>query len=130
MLVSGAHIASDMQAPNDQAFVNNYLHYTYRCNHASKQGSVVVNRRLLSPGYYLFYATPNDKQIHTENPDCILPTNGAQAVARYADTQLNAAVAYDGTDEQKGKTLAWTFMLESAHDFNTLYKDCINWLLQ
>ena len=130
LLVSGAYIASDMQSPEDKAFVKNQLHYTYRCNHASEQGSLVVNRRVLSPGAYTFHATPNAKCIHTENPDCILPADGAQAVAKYADTQLNAAVAYDGAENQKGKTLAWGFMLESTQNFNTLYKDCINWLMQ
>ena len=130
LLVSGAYIASDMQSPEDKAFVKNQLHYTYRCNHACEQGSLVVNRRVLSPGTYTFHATPNANCIHTENPDCILPADGAQAVAKYADTQLNAAVAYDGAENQKGKTLAWGFMLESTQDFNTLYKDCINWLMQ
>lgn len=130
LLVSGAYIASDMQSPEDKAFVKNQLHYTYRCNHACEQGSLVVNRRVLSPATYTFHATPNANSIHTENPDCILPADGAQAVAKYADTQLNAAVAYDGREEQKGKTLAWGFMLESTQNFNTLYKDCINWLMQ
>jgi hypothetical protein len=130
LLVSGAYIASDMQSPEDKAFVKNQLHYTYRCNHACEQGSLVVNRRILSPATYTFQSAPNAEHIHTENPDCILPADGAQAVAKYADTQLNAAVAYDGREEQKGKTLAWGFMLESTQDFNTLYKDCINWLLR
>jgi hypothetical protein len=130
LLVSGAYIASDMQSPEDKAFVKNQLHYTYRCNHASEQGSLVVNRRVLSPGTYTFHATPNANCIHTENPDCILPTDGAQAVAKYADTQLNAAVAYDGREEQKGKTLAWGFMLESTQDFEALYKESIDWLMR
>lgn len=130
LLVSGAYIASDMQSPEDKAFVKNQLHYTYRCNHACEQGSLVVNRRVLSPGTYTFQSAPNAEHIHTENPDCILPADGAQAVAKYADTQLNAAVAYDGAENQKGKTLAWGFMLESTQNFNTLYKDCINWLMQ
>lgn len=130
LLVSGAHIASDMQSPKDKAFVKNQLHYTYRCNHACEQGSLVVNRRVLSPATYTFHATPNAEHIHTENPDCILPADGAQAVAKYADTQLNAAVAYDGAENQKGKTLAWGFMLESTQNFNTLYKDCISWLFR
>ena len=130
LLVSGAYIASDMQSPEDKAFVKNQLHYTYRCNHACEQGSLVVNRRVLSPGAYTFHATPNAKCIHTENPDCILPADGARAVAKYADTQLNAAVAYDGAENQKGKTLAWGFMLESTQNFNTLYKDCISWLFR
>ena len=130
LLVSGAHIASDMQSPKDKAFIKEQLHCTYRCNHASEQGSLVVNRRVLSPGTYTFHATPNAEHIHTENPDCILPADGAQAVAKYADTQLNAAVAYDGAENQKGKTLAWGFMLESTQNFNTLYKDCISWLFR
>ena len=130
LLVSGAHIASDMQTPKDKAFIKEQLHCTYRCNHASEQGSLVVNRRVLSPGTYTFHATPNANCIHTENPDCILPTDGAQAVAKYADTQLNAAVAYDGREEQKGKTLAWGFMLESAVDFRALYKESIDWLMR
>lgn len=130
LLVSGAYIASDMQSPKEKAFIKEQLHCTYRCNHASEQGSLVVNRRVLSPGTYTFHATPNANCIHTENPDCILPADGAQAVAKYADTQLNAAVAYDGEENQKGKTLAWGFMLESTQDFNTLYKDCISWLFR
>ncbi len=130
LLVSGSHIASDMQSPEDKEFIKNQLHYTYRCNHASKQGNLQVNRRVLSPGVYLFYTTPNATCIHTENPDCILPADGAKAVACYVDTQLNAAVAYDGTEEQKGKTISWGFMLESTKDFDVLYQESILWLMR
>ena len=130
ILVSGAYIASDMQSAEDKAFIKNQLHFTFRCDHASEQGSLVVNRRVMSPNFYQFYTTPNAERIHTENASCILPTDGAQAVAKYDDTKLNAAVAYDGTAESKGKTLAWAFMLESVKDFNTLYEDCIRWLMQ
>lgn len=130
LLLSGAYIASDMQSKEDKAFLKEQLHCTYRCDHASKQGNLVVNRRVLSPNLYTFHIAPNAQRIHTENPSSILPTEDAQAVARYHDTQLNAAVAYDGQAQQKGKTLTWAFMLESAHDFNTLYNDCINWLMQ
>ncbi|MBQ1986300.1 MAG: PCRF domain-containing protein, partial [Clostridia bacterium] len=31
LLVSGAYIASDMQSYEDKEFIQNYLHYTYRC---------------------------------------------------------------------------------------------------
>jgi hypothetical protein len=119
-----------MQSAEDKAFIKNQLHFTFRCDHASEQGSLVVNRRVMSPNFYQFYTTPNAERIHTENASCILPTDGAQAVAKYDDTKLNAAVAYDGTAESKGKTLAWAFMLESVKDFNTLYEDCIRWLMQ
>ena len=130
LLVSGTHIASDMQNADEKAFVKEQLHYTYRCDHASKQGGVVVNPRTLEGGQYHFYTTPNPSYMASENPDCIHPAGNAVCVARYADTNLSAAIAYDGTDEQKGKTLAWGFMLESTENFDTLYKDCINWLVK
>ena len=91
---------------------------------------MVVNRRVLSPAFHTFYVQPNEKCIHTENPDCIFPTGNAQVVARYDDTKLSAAVAYDGQEDGKGKTLSWAFMLESVVDFDTLYKDCLEWLMK
>ena len=130
LLLSGAHIASDMLSADEKAFAKEQLHYTYRCDHASKQGGIVVNTRALEGGQYHFFTTPNPSYIASENPDCIHPADNAVCVARYADTNLSAAIAYDGTDEQKGKTLAWGFMLESTENFDTLYKDCINWIMK
>lgn len=130
LLVSGTYIASDMQTNEEKAFVTDQLHYIFRCDRASKQGGVVVNNRELEGEKYHFFTTPNPHYIASENPDCIHPAAGAVCVARYADTDLSAAVAYDGTKEQKGKTLAWGFMLESTENFDALYKDCINWLMQ
>ena len=130
LLVSGAHIASDMQEKTEKAFVKNYLHSIYRCNHASKHGGVEVNNRALNAGWYTFHTNPNSVCIPSENPDCINPADGAVCVARYQDTGLSAAVAYDGSSEQKGKTLAWGFMLESSVDFNQLYQTSINWLMK
>ena len=129
LMVSGAHIASDMQSADDKAFVKQHLHYNYRCDHASKLGGVNVNKRVLEAGQYAFDTQPNAARIHTENADCILPTKGAQTVARYADTNLSAAVAYDGTDKEQGKTLAWGFMLESSADFANLYQVSMKWLM-
>ena len=124
--------AKTLSAPyiEDKAFVKDHLHYTYRCDHASEDGSLVVNRRALTPANFTFYIKPNANCIHTENPECIFPADSAQVVARYGDTTLSAGVAYDGETEGKGKTLSWAFMLESVQDFATLYKDCIQWLMQ
>jgi hypothetical protein len=130
LLLSGTYIASDMLSEAEKTFVKEQLHYTYRCDRASKRGGVVVNNRALPSGAHHFFTTPNPEVIASENPDCIHPAGEAVCVARYADTDLSAAVAYDGTKEHKSKTLVWGFMLESTQDFNTLYKDCINWLMQ
>ena len=130
VMVSGAYIASDMQSKSEKAFIKEQLHYTYRCDHASKQGGVVVNSRMLKPGRYAFDTAPNAVRIHTENADCIFPGKGAVCVARYSDTELSAAVAYDGTSKSKGKTLCWAFMLESSKDFDNLYKNSMEWLME
>lgn len=130
LLMSGAHIASDMQSDTNKVFIKEYLHYTYRCDHASKQGGISINNRLLTTGKYKFNTTPNQERIHTENPDCIMPTKGAICVARFSDTNLSAAVAYDGRHQQKGKTLCWSFMLESSEDFNQIFGSSIEWLMK
>ena len=130
LLMSGAHIASDMQSDTNKVFIKEHLHYTYRCDHASKQGGISINNRLLTIGKYKFNTTPNQERIHTENPDCIMPTKGAICVARFSDTNLSAAVAYDGRHQQKGKTLCWSFMLESSEDFNQIFGSSIEWLMK
>jgi hypothetical protein len=130
VMVSGAYIASDMQSKSEKAFIKEQLHYTYRCDHASKQGGVVVNSRMLKPGRYAFDTAPNAVRIHTENADCMFPGKGAVCVARYSDTELSAAVAYDGISKSKGKTLCWAFMLESSKDFDNLYKNSMEWLME
>ena len=129
LLISGAHFASDMKSDSEKSFAKKQLHCTYRCDHGSKNGSVRVNNRQLETGKYQFNVSPNEERIHTENPECILPTNGGIGIATYGDTNMNAAVAYDGTKDRKGKTLCWAFMLESSKDFDTLYGNSIDWLL-
>lgn len=107
-----------------------HLHYSYRCNHASKQGGVTMNSQLLGAGKYNFDTAPNKQRIHTENPDCIMPAKGAVCVARFSDTNLSAAVAYDGRHQQKGKTLCWSFMLESSEDFDELFGRSVEWVIE
>jgi hypothetical protein len=130
LIVSGAHIGSDMTSDKGKTFIKKQLHYTYRCDHASKQGSVTVNNNLGTTGKYAFNTTPNQKRIHTENPDCIMPADGAVCVGRYSDTNMSAGVAYDGSKQRKGKTLCWAFMLESSEDFAKLLNSSIEWLMK
>jgi hypothetical protein len=130
LIVSGAHIGSDMTSDKGKSFIKKQLHYTYRCDHASKQGSVTVNNNLLTTGRYKFNTTPNPDRIHTENADCIMPADGGVCVGRYSDTNLSAGVAYDGSKQRKGKTICWAFMLESSEDFVKLLGSSIDWLMK
>ncbi len=130
LLLSGAYIASDMQSGEDKAFITNCLHYKARGTHASQTGRVRIERELPTDTH-TFRTTPNEECIHTENPDGLKPAgDNARCIARYEDTGVGAGVAYTSPEEGGAKTLCWSFMLESAHDFDTLYTDCINWLMQ
>ena len=129
LLLSGAHIASDMQGKEDAAFTKNQLHYEFRCTHASRTGKVRIEREL-TKGSYTFRTEPNETMLHTENADGIFPANGGVVVARFPEANVAAAIGHDATAEGGSKTLCWSFMLESAHDFPVLYKESINWLMK
>ena len=129
LLLSGAHIASDMQGKQDAAFTKNQLHYSFRCEQAALTGKVRIERQL-PQGNYTFRTEPNETVIHTENADGIHPEEGGMIVARFPETNVGAAIGYDASEEGGAKTLCWSFMLESAYDFTTLYQQSINWLMK
>ena len=129
LLLSGAHIASDMQGKKDAAFTKNQLHYEFRCTHASRTGKIRVERQL-PKGNHTFRTEPNDEQLHTENADGIYPAEGGIVVARFPEVNVAAAIAHNTSETGGAKTLCWSFMLESAHDFDALYKESINWLMK
>ena len=129
LLLSGAHIASDMQSDKDKAFIKNQLHYEFRCTHASRTGKVRIERQL-PRGNYTFRTEPNEEQLHTENADGIYPAEDGIVVARFPEVNVAAAIAHDASEAGGAKTLCWSFMLESAYDFDTLYKESINWLIK
>ena len=129
LLLSGAHIASDMQSKEDAAFTKNQLHYSFRCEQAALTGKVRIERQL-PQGNYTFRTEPNETIIHTENADGIHPEEGGMIVARFPETNVGAAIGYDASKAGGAKTLCWSFMLESVYDFNTLYQQSINWLLK
>ena len=129
LLLSGAHIASDMQGKKDAAFTKNQLHYEFRCTHASRTGKIRIERQL-PQGNHTFRTEPNDEQLHTENADGIYPTEGGIVVARFPEVNVAAAIAHDTSEAGGAKTLCWSFMLESTHDFDALYKESINWLMK
>ena len=129
LLLSGAYIASDMTSKEDQDFIKNQLHYIYRCSQTSRTGKIRIEREL-EKGYYTFRTEPNDEVIHTENPDGIYPAEGGVVVARFPEANVAAAIGHDATAEGGSKTLCWSLMLESVHNFSALYTESINWLLK
>ena len=152
LLLSGAHIASDMTSEEDKAFVKEQLHYEFRTTHASKTGKLRVER-MLKKGNYSFRTEPNETMLHTENADGIYPAEGGVVVARFPEANVAAAIGYEARgerleargerqeargDEAKGerreargeKTLCWSIMLESAYEFEALYRESMEWVMR
>jgi hypothetical protein len=105
------------------------LHYEFRTTNASKTGKIRIERQLPN-GIYTFRTEPNDAMLHTENADGLFPANGGVVVARFPEANVAAAIGHDATAESGSKTLCWSIMLESAHDFPALYQQSINWLMK
>ena len=129
LLLAGAYIASDMTSEEDKAFIKNQLHYEFRTTNASKTGKIRIERQL-EKGNYTFRTEPNDTMIHTENADGIYPAEGGIVVARFPEANVAAAIGYDKIEEGGAKTLCWSIMLESAYEFDALYKASIEWLMK
>ena len=126
LLLSGSYIASNMRHTCDTAFTHNVLHYRYKTEKASTCGRVNFQYNVLPTQQVEYYTKPNPQVIECEWPDGIEPMTGGARIARYDDTYVNAGVAYE---DDKNRMIILPFMLESVKDFNKLYSDCINWLI-
>lgn len=126
VLLSGSYIGSDMRHANDTAWVHNTMHYTYKTDRASRSGKINVQYNVLPKRQYDYYAEPNPHMIECEAPDGIEPKNGSRRIGRYEDTYVCAGVAYEDDDT---RILVLPFVIESVKQFDTLYSDCINWLM-
>ena len=126
LLLTGSYIASNMRHTCDTAFTHNVLHYRYKTEKASTCGRINFQYNVLPTKQYEYYTRPNPQVIECEWPDGIEPMTGGARIARYDDTYVNAGVAYE---DDKNRMIILPFMLESVKDFNKLYSDCINWLI-
>ena len=116
LLVSGAHVGSDLWEPifdfevdstlkadyftPGQKFAQEVLHYRWMTNSAAVTGEVkgVQNELGLEAGSrYVFNTQLNDKCYCVEAPDGLNPAgDGSYTVFRYAENNISAGVAYKG----------------------------------
>jgi hypothetical protein len=129
LMLSGAHIASDMTSEADKAFIKEQLHYVFRCTNATRTGKLRIERQL-PQGMHSFRTEPNDEVMHTENADGLFPADGGVVVARFPETNVAAAIGHDATAEGGSRTLCWSLMLESAYEFEKLYEMSVLWILR
>ena len=122
LLLSGSYLGSDMQSKAGKDWTERVLHYSFRAERASKTGQVSLLRNIGRATARLVTA-PDEHTLCAEAPDGIVPVgDNAEVVARYADTNIAAAVAYDsGTSH----SLIFAFPLESLEDFPTLYRKAL-----
>lgn len=120
VLLTGMYIGSEAQTVRDAEFARQVLRFTYRGDHASRRGTVLMGRSM--PVQMIRLATePNPQIICCENLQGITPARGSEAIATYTDSGMTAGVAYEG----EYKLIALPFMIESANDFAALYRNCI-----
>ena len=116
LLVSGAHVGSDLWEPvydfeidstlkagyfdPGKTFAQEVLHYRWMTNNASVTGEVKgVQNPLGIAGQsrYIFNTELNDIVYAVESPDGLTPMGtGAYTIFRYAENNISAGVAYKG----------------------------------
>lgn len=103
IFVSGAYVGTDMAENEDTVaarFVETFLHYTWRANHATNEGMITATRESgnIFPRQ-LEFNTKNDTDIYrVESPDAIEPSgDGAFRLYRYNSGGRSAGVAFKGS---------------------------------
>lgn len=134
LLVSGAYIVSDEAA--DKEFLQSVLHIKFAGRHATRSGKIMLNLPGQGRTQTLLLTEPNTKTIHTESPDGIASADKESKVfARYRDSFIAAGVAHEAanntdTVQTVGKTLVFSFPLESLDDFDSVYLPAVQWLVK
>ena len=118
-------LSSDHLSGVDAEWLKNTLHTSYYARKASKSGRVSG----LKQGMYQLVLEPNEEQIFTCNPEGLKPEGDrAKRMAEYQDMRCGAAVGYSSADG-KNKTLVYGFPLEAVRNFEKIYKQSVEWLL-
>lgn len=108
LLVSGAHVGSDMNAgQNDRDFTRKVLKYSYDHSLRSTAGDIRIQglgRTVSIP------RLPNERTFPVTSPDCIQPTETAFPVMTYTENGTPSAIAYRGSDY---RTFVMGFPFES-----------------
>lgn len=125
LLLSGMYIGSEAVATRDTTFLRHVVRYTYRGDHATRNGLLQFGGSALPMLHARLCTQPSPHIICCENAQGLLPAYGATSTGRYTDSGMTAGVAYNGDY----RLIALPFIMESVEDFAALYKNCIHYLL-
>lgn len=102
LLVSGAHLSSDVAKCGGERFLARCLHVAHNTSVVGTSGRVVTHLsplKLMSDTLQI-RTSPTEQGYHVNVVDAFLPQKGAIPVLKYADTGTVAAVAYKGIGRQ------------------------------
>lgn len=102
------------------AWAKQYLHASYYAAQATRSGRILGTRHRL----YHLLLEPNADQIFTCHPEALKPLDEAVKMATYGDMRCPAAVGY------ANRTLVYGFPLEAVMDFDKIYRNSVEWILE
>lgn len=112
LLITGAHIGSDVKLNRQDSLTGAILKYKWRTNHASRLGKTYFTDTLFSSQLAgLQFNTAYHPLIYkTESPDAIEPyNNSSRTIMRYAENNMSAGVLYS----ENYKVAAFGFPFET-----------------
>ena len=119
----GGHVlmSTDHYSALDPSWAKHYLHASFYASHATRSG--IIHPTGHRP--YRILMSPNEEQLFTACPEGLMPEGeGAMKMATYQDMRCPAAVGYDH------QTLVFGFPLEAVPDFDRVYRQAVEWLLE
>jgi hypothetical protein len=105
LLISGAHLGTDMIAQKDSAAINfafNTLHFKWRTNHADRLGTIEGTDQCLDfkSGKWIYNTGFHPDYYTVEAPDAIEPAGKkAFTLLRYSGNKTSAAIAVKGSNK-------------------------------
>ena len=125
VMVSGAYIGSDMQQPQEYEFTSRVLKYQF-ATVQHQDSTTTIQGMNATFGVFRY---PNEINYWIRNTDVIQPSENAYSMMVYADSNLSAGTAYQGSDY---RVMAFGFPLEcidNASVRQNIMNSSLNFLL-
>ena len=123
-------LSTDHFSAIDKVWAKRYLHATYHASHATHSGRVTTPRHRL----FQLMLEPNEEQLFTCTPEGLKPEKEAIKMATYEDMRCTAGVGWQAVSEEHpsttSRTLVYGFPLEACTDFDKIYEQSIEWILE
>jgi len=132
LLISGAHVATDLAGPEASAenreFASQVLGFTWRTDHAVQRGAAYALEYWMDGDAELQFNTdPTGSVYRVESPDALEAADDSEMLMRYSDNNMGAVIGRGG----KGGAVVMGFPFETiefAQSRNRLMKAILEYL--